>query len=89
MGGRGSSSGGLGKGLESLVGHRHKRKRELTDGTNGGRWQTAVLSGAHEGKAGMNFIGQAKLRGGFARVSCPQWRRHGTEVVGDVRRDSG
>jgi hypothetical protein len=62
---------GLGKGLESLVGHERKRRRELTGSANGGRWRTAVLSSAHEGKAGRDFIGRATLRGSFARASWP------------------
>jgi hypothetical protein len=56
----------LGSSLESLVGHGHKRKRELTGGANGGRRWTGATAGAHEGKERGEFIDPAARRGSFA-----------------------
>jgi hypothetical protein len=63
---------GLGKSLELLVVHGHKRREKLTGGANGGRWQTGYSRARARG-----FIGQAAHRGGFARASSPQERRLG------------
>jgi hypothetical protein len=74
----------LGSSLESLVGHGHKRRRELTSGVNGGRRWTGATAGAREGKEG-GFIGSTTRRGGFARALCPQGIGMGTGAVGNVR----
>jgi hypothetical protein len=46
------------------------------------------FTGAREERQG-GFIGRATLQGGFSLSSCAQWRRHGAEEVGDVRRADG
>jgi hypothetical protein len=47
-----------------------------------------VLSGARKGRAG-GFIGQQRFEAVSPELHWPQWRRHGAEAVGDVRRADG
>jgi hypothetical protein len=74
--------------LESLVGHGHKWRRELTGGANGGRRQTGATAGSREGKQ-RGVIGSVARRGGFSQALYPQGIGMGARAVGDVRQGSG
>jgi hypothetical protein len=75
----------LGESLESLAGHRRKRMRDLTGGTNGRR---LCCSGVRKERQGV-FIGQQRSKVVSPELRWPQWRRHGAEAVDDVRRADG